>query len=102
LRPDAFVREPSGPITLRFGEKGMIWIKFTVRTPGAHGSYTHLSPSATKIAVKLISDLEQVTEIPTPATPQIEKALSEGIDGIERALGNGASKTLQRDTALGN
>jgi succinyl-diaminopimelate desuccinylase len=90
--------EPSSPITLRFGEKGMIWIKFTVRTPGAHGSYTHLSPSATKIAVKLISDLEQVTEIPTPATPQIEKALSEGVDGIERALGKGASKTLQRIT----
>jgi succinyl-diaminopimelate desuccinylase len=90
--------EPSSPITLRFGEKGMIWIKFTVRTPGAHGSYTHLSPSATKIAVKLISDLEQVTEIPTPATPQIEKALSEGVDGIERALGKGASKTLQSIT----
>lgn len=90
--------EPSGPVTLRFGEKGPLWIKFTVRTPGAHGSYTHLSPSATKIAAKLIQDLEEVTEIPTPGTPEIEKALSEGVEAIERALGQGASKTLQRVT----
>ncbi|WP_137391088.1 M20/M25/M40 family metallo-hydrolase [Rhodoligotrophos defluvii] len=90
--------EPSGPVTLRFGEKGPLWIKFTVRTPGAHGSYTHLSPSATKIAAKLIHDLEAVTEIPTPGTPDIERALTEGEAAIERALGKGASKTLQRVT----
>lgn len=90
--------EPSGPVTLRFGEKGPLWVKFIVRTPGAHGSYTHLSPSATKIATKLIQDLEEVTEIPTPGTPEIERALAEGVDAIEQALGQGASEILQRVT----
>jgi succinyl-diaminopimelate desuccinylase len=90
--------EPSAPITLRFGEKAPLWIKFTVRTRGAHGSYTHLSPSATKIAARLINDLEAVTEIPTPGSPEIEKALAEGREDIERALGKGASRTLQRVT----
>jgi len=35
--------EPSSPWTLRFGEKGPLWLEFTVRTRGAHGAYTHLS-----------------------------------------------------------
>jgi len=50
--------KPSSPWTLRFGEKGPLWLEFTVRTPGAHGAYTHLSPSAIAIAAKVIGDLE--------------------------------------------
>ena len=34
--------EPSSPWTLRFGEKGPLWLEFTVRTKGAHGAYTDL------------------------------------------------------------
>ena len=34
-------REPSGPITIRFGEKGLLWLRIAVRTRGAHG----LTPS---------------------------------------------------------
>src|SRR5678815_3516622 len=51
--------EPSSPLTIRFGEKGPLWLRFTVRTPGAHGAYTHLTPSATKIAARMILDLEE-------------------------------------------
>src|SRR5215831_15904324 len=40
--------EPSSPWTLRFGEKGPLWLEFTVRTKGAHGAYTHASKSATE------------------------------------------------------
>ena len=29
--------EPSSPWTLRFGEKGPLWLEFAVRTKGAHG-----------------------------------------------------------------
>jgi succinyl-diaminopimelate desuccinylase len=30
--------EPSSPLTLRFGEKGPLWLEFTVRTKGAHSA----------------------------------------------------------------
>ncbi|MGH6954446.1 MAG: M20/M25/M40 family metallo-hydrolase, partial [Alphaproteobacteria bacterium] len=55
--------EPSSPHTLRFGEKGPLWLAFTVRTRGSHGAYTHLSDSASKIAARLVADLEAVTRI---------------------------------------
>ena len=49
--------EPSSPLSIRFGEKGPLWLKFTIRTSGAHGAYPHLSESATKIGARLIGDL---------------------------------------------
>jgi succinyl-diaminopimelate desuccinylase len=49
--------EPSSPWTLRFGEKGPLWLEFTVRTKGAHGAYTHASKSTTAIAAKIMGEL---------------------------------------------
>ena len=60
--------EPSSPLTIRFGEKGPLWLEFTVRTRGAHGAYTHLTPSATKIAARMIVDLEELTTL-RPSCP---------------------------------
>jgi len=45
--------EPGSPLTVRFGEKGPLWLEFTVLTKGAHGAYTHYSGSASKIAMQL-------------------------------------------------
>ena len=55
--------EPSSIYGVRFGERGLLWLALKIATPGAHGAYTHLSPSATKIAARLIVELEAVTEI---------------------------------------
>jgi succinyl-diaminopimelate desuccinylase len=90
--------EPSGPITIRFGEKGLLWLRIAVRTRGAHGAYTHLSSSATKIAAHLIRDLEQVCEVPTPADADIQRAQDEAGSLVDQALGPGAAATVQRIT----
>ena len=37
--------EPSSPLSVKFGEKGLLWIEFRLHTPGAHGAYTHASKS---------------------------------------------------------
>jgi succinyl-diaminopimelate desuccinylase len=52
--------EPGSPLTLRFGEKGKLWLKFSIRTAGAHGAYTHMSRSATGIAAEVISELARL------------------------------------------
>src|SRR5262249_61526804 len=70
--------EPSSPLTIRFGEKGPLWIKFTLRTAGAHGAYTHLSPSATKQAARLIVDLEEVTTLRPSVPIEVADALAGG------------------------
>ena len=70
--------EPSGLGTIRFGEKGPLWLAFTIRTPGAHGAYTHFSASATKIAGRLIAELEAVTRIPARPPDNVVRALEAG------------------------
>jgi len=90
--------EPSSPYTIRFGEKGPLWLAFTVQTPGSHGAYTHVSPSATKIAAKLISDLEALTEIHVPAPENVEAALRRNAELIDKAQGQGAAEIVRKVT----
>jgi succinyl-diaminopimelate desuccinylase len=90
--------EPSSPWTLRFGEKGPLWLEFTVRTPGAHGAYTHLSQSATAIAVKIIDELYRLEHIPAPEASNLAAALDQAADVIDKAYGAGASKIVRRVT----
>ncbi|MCX6648910.1 MAG: M20/M25/M40 family metallo-hydrolase [Candidatus Bathyarchaeota archaeon] len=88
--------EPSSPYTLRFGEKGILWLRVTVRAPGAHGAYTHLSPNPIKIAAKLATDLEALKDIPVPYPADLTKAITEGRQAAERALGPGGADVMSR------
>jgi succinyl-diaminopimelate desuccinylase len=90
--------EPSSPLSIRFGEKGPLWLRFTVSTAGAHGAYTHMSESATKIAARLIADLEQLEQMDTPAPGNVGAILERSRDAIDAAQGEGASRIVQRVT----
>lgn len=89
--------EPSDPRTVRFGEKGPLWLRFHVNTPGGHGAYSHMSKSAIKIAASIIRDLESL-EVEVPAPGNVGPVLSGSIGVIEAALGKGASAIIQRVT----
>ncbi|KAG8156454.1 hypothetical protein KVR01_013688 [Diaporthe batatas] len=68
--------EPGGLNTIRFAEKGTLRLTFIVDTgPGAHGAYTHLQKSATRIAAQLISELADVRGA-------IDKAMGKGAADI--------------------
>jgi succinyl-diaminopimelate desuccinylase len=90
--------EPSSPWTVRFGEKGPLWLEFTVHTQGAHGAYTHLSQSATGIAAKVIGELYRLQDIPAPEASNLAAALDQAADVIDKAYGPGAAKILRRVT----
>ena len=90
--------EPSGVFTIRFGEKGPLWLRFTVRTPGGHGAYTHTAESANKIAIRLARDLEALEEIDTPPPGNIGAVLERNAEAFDRAQGEGASKVVQKIT----
>ena len=90
--------EPSSPWTLRFGEKGPLWLEFTVRTKGAHGAYTHASKSATALAAKIIGALEALEDIPAPEASNLAAALDEAAPAIDRAQGAGAARITRRVT----
>ena len=90
--------EPSSPWTLRFGEKGPLWLEFTVRTKGAHGAYTHASKSATGVAAKIIGELERLEGIPAPEGSNLAAALDHAAAVTDRAYGAGASRIIRRVT----
>jgi succinyl-diaminopimelate desuccinylase len=90
--------EPSSPFSVRFGEKGPLWLEFTVRTPGAHGAYTHATGSATKIAMALANRLEEVTRIKPELSDNIMRAIDVGRAAMDRAMGHGAGAIVDKVT----
>ena len=90
--------EPSSPYTIRFGEKAPLWLRFTVRTPGAHGAYTHFSESATLTAAHLICDLERLAGKHVEPPARVGEALAAGEAAMDRSMGEGAADIVQQIT----
>ncbi len=90
--------EPSSPYAVRFGEKGILWLKLIMHTPGAHGAYSHLSPSATKVAAQLVADLEALSKIRVSPPADVNRAISQAAKAIDSAMGKGAADIIQKVT----
>jgi succinyl-diaminopimelate desuccinylase len=90
--------EPGSPYTVRFGEKGPLWLEFKIRTRGAHGAYTHASESATKLAQRLIGDLELLTEIKPTISDNIARSLEAARESVDKAMGKGAADIVSKVT----
>ncbi|MDH3666190.1 MAG: M20/M25/M40 family metallo-hydrolase [Paracoccaceae bacterium] len=90
--------EPSSPFSVRFGEKGLMWLTFTVKTKGAHGAYTHASRSASRIAAALIRDLEAIEDLEVDLPDNLMRAQLEAKGATDRAMGPGAAQVLPKAT----
>jgi succinyl-diaminopimelate desuccinylase len=90
--------EPSSPYTVRFGEKGALWLRFTVTTPGGHGAYAHLSKNAIESAFALIQDLKEFKTFEFQEPPAVVAALEASQTAFDRANGAGASKLARTIT----
>ena len=90
--------EPSRPLSVRFGEKGPLWIEFSVLAPGAHGAYTHASKSASKTIMALATELERLSEIKPIISDNVSRAIDAGRDAMDRAMGVGAGAIVDKVT----
>lgn len=90
--------EPSSPFSIRYGEKGPLWLKFTVSTVGAHGAYTHATPSATRIAAGLIRDLESLEDLTFDLPDNLVQAQKEAVEACDKAMGEGAGEAVSKVT----
>jgi succinyl-diaminopimelate desuccinylase len=90
--------EPSSPFSVRFGEKGPLWLEITVRTPGAHGAYTHASKSATKTAMAVAAALEKLGAIEPQLSDNVRSAIDAGRATMDRAMGQGAGAIVDKVT----
>jgi succinyl-diaminopimelate desuccinylase len=90
--------EPSTPSTIRFGEKGTLRVVFEIATPGAHAAYTHMSKNVIRIAADLVRDLYALEDLPVPLSEDVRHAIETGRAVMDRALGEGAGRILDRVT----
>jgi succinyl-diaminopimelate desuccinylase len=90
--------EPTSMDTFRFGEKGPLWLRFTVRTHGAHGAYVHRSKSATVIATEIIGELMKLSDLAPPEAGNLASALDAAAETVDRAWGAGAARNVRRVT----
>ena len=90
--------EPGGPESIRFGERGPLWIEFTVRALGAHGAYVHATESATKLAMRLAGELEALTEIEGQTSDNVQRAIDLGRPTMDRMMGRGAGDLVSKVT----
>ena len=90
--------EPSGRGIFRFGEKGPLWLRFVVKTRGAHGAYVHRSKSATAIAAKLIGELEALQDLAAPQDDNLSAGLDAVAGAVDAAWGEGAAHNVRRTT----
>ncbi|MDI4238575.1 M20/M25/M40 family metallo-hydrolase [Bradyrhizobium sp. Arg237L] len=90
--------EPSGASVVRFGEKGALWLRITVQTPGGHGAYPHLSPNAIEKALELIIDLKTLAQVDFQEPDVVVAALERSRADYDRAYGEGASDLARKVT----
>ena len=90
--------EPSSAYTVRYGEKTPHWLFFRVKTRGAHGAYVHMSPSANKIATRLMAALEDLTDIRPEMPPAVARNLAHPAvrKALDDGLGEGAAELVQQ------
>ncbi|MDP6707842.1 MAG: M20/M25/M40 family metallo-hydrolase [Alphaproteobacteria bacterium] len=99
VRGDALLNgEPGSPLCLRFGEKGPLWVAFTVRTDGAHGAYTHLSEGAVFKALRVIEALRAVEELEPSQPSNIAQVIAASAEAHDAAMGAGAAEIVPRVT----
>lgn len=92
--------EPSSVETVRFSEKAILWLHFAIETPGSHGAYPHKSESATKLAAKLIGELDRIEALEPATPPEVAAILAEPevAAAIDTGLGAGASAIVGKAT----
>jgi succinyl-diaminopimelate desuccinylase len=90
--------EPSTPRTIRFGEKGPLWLNVELRTPGGHGAYTFQSPNAIKRGARLIRELETLTELPFEIPPDVDQKIEAARTALDEVLGHGATDVVRAIT----
>lgn len=90
--------EPSGASVVRFGEKGALWLRMTVQTPGGHGAYPHVSPNAIEKAFELIADLKKLSGMAFEEPGPVVAALERSREDYDRAYGAGASDVARKIT----
>lgn len=98
-RGDAMISGDTGsPRVLRFGEKGMIWIKLTATGRSSHVAHTHLGEDAIEHLMDVIDELKALRRYKVSAPPEVMQAIDRSTAISESMSGTGESEVLKSVT----
>src|SRR5262249_28056764 len=95
LRGDAaLIGEPSTPRTVRFGERGMAWVRLVGRGQSAHGAYPHLGWNANVAVAEALQELRALETLSWPVPREVTARIDEARAATDALIGPGTSDTL--------
>lgn len=98
-RGDAMICGDCGsPMIIRFGEKGLLWLRVTARGRAAHGAHVHLGDNAAERLAHALLRLTTLRELPVLVPPAIEAAIRDAKSVSEPLCGAGESEVLRTPT----
>ncbi|WP_186062211.1 M20/M25/M40 family metallo-hydrolase [Burkholderia gladioli] len=96
---DAMISADTGsPAVLRFGEKGMIWLRLDASGKSAHAAHVHRGISAIERLLDAIQDLKTLRDHPVDAPADVLDAIANAGPASEELSGRGESDVLRRVT----
>lgn len=94
-RADAcLIADAGSPAILRFGEKGMVWLKLGATGRAAHGAHVHLGDNAAARLTEAVRRILALAGMPHAADPAVLAAIHAAAPLSEAACGAGETATL--------
>jgi succinyl-diaminopimelate desuccinylase len=90
--------EPSTPSSVRFGEKGILWLETLAEAKGGHGGYPQTSPNAIKETSILLGELEELAAIEAEMPREVLERVEESREAFDDCFGTGSTDNLKRVT----
>lgn len=98
-RGDAMICGDCGsPLIVRFGEKGLVWLRVRAQGRAAHGAHVHLGDNAAEKLGEALQRLTGLRRMLVAAPPAIEAAIREARAISEPLSGAGESDVLRTVT----
>lgn len=98
-RGDAMISADAGSLrVLRFGEKGMLWLRLTAAGRSAHAAHVHRGDSAIDRLLNALHRIVALRDHPVTTPPAIAQAITAAAPVSEALSGAGESEVLRRVT----
>jgi succinyl-diaminopimelate desuccinylase len=92
---DAMITGDAGsPRVVRFGEKGLLWLRLVVGGRAAHGAHVHLGENAAEHLMDALGRLRTLAEAPVALPAEIENAVAAAAPVSEALSGAGETRVL--------
>jgi succinyl-diaminopimelate desuccinylase len=98
-RGDAMISADVGSLrVLRFGEKGMLWLRLAARGRSAHAAHIHRGDSAVDRLLGALNRIAALRDYPVATPAAIDQAIAAAAPVSEALSGAGESDVLRRVT----